>query len=218
LTWPSSAASWPLAVPPLSPTPGIDCGVAASGGDLLLEIGELDAGGRHAVADRADPGEDAHEALLELETALLGLLERDLAAAQLLVEELERLAGLAAVAREVLLDEQVDQALDGGGRGARVLAVGEAGNVRIRLDLERAVGLGGDDDARPQRRYHAREVAVAGDQAVEIGAADDADQILVRGQGLLEPEQLVVAIFERAARDIVGRIDWLWTNRRALAS
>ena len=103
---------------------------ALGGGDLLLEIGELGARRRHALGDRAGAGQQAHEALLELDPALLGLLQRGLAAAQLLVEELERLAGLAAVAGQVLLDEQVDQALDGGGGGARVLAVGEAGNVR----------------------------------------------------------------------------------------
>ena len=89
-------------------------------------------------------------ALVELDAALLGLLQRDLAAAQFLVEELERLAGLAAVAREVLLVEGVDQALDGAGGGARILAVGEAGDVRGRLDLEAAVGLGGDGDALAQ--------------------------------------------------------------------
>ena len=42
-------------------------------------------------------------ALLELDPALLGLLQRGLAAAQLLVEELQALAGLAPVAGEILL-------------------------------------------------------------------------------------------------------------------
>ena len=44
---------------------------------------------------------------------------------------------------------------------------------------------------------HGGQVALAGDEAVEIGAADDADQILVRGEGLLEAQQLVVAVLDR---------------------
>ena len=172
------------------------------GGDLRLEPGDLGARGVHAVADRAAAGERAHEALLELDHALLGLAQGGLAGAQLLVEHFEALAGLAPVAGHVLLLEGVDQALDGAGRGARVLRVGEAGNVRAGLDLEAAVGLLRHRDPGAQSRDDRGEVAVAGDERVEIGAADDAGQILVRDEGLLQPQHLGVAVLDAAAGQV----------------
>ena len=69
-----------------------------------------------------------------------------LAAAQLLVEEGERLAGLAPVAGQVLLDEEVEQPWT---MAAAVLAFWPLEKPEMfdgRADLEHVVGLGGDLD------------------------------------------------------------------------
>jgi hypothetical protein len=95
-------------------------------GELLIDVGELVAGRGHPHRDRAFAGEKAEELLLELDPALLGLLQILLAAAQLLVEEGQALACLVAVSGEVLLDEQVEKVLYDRGGELGVLRIGEA--------------------------------------------------------------------------------------------
>ena len=219
----------PLAVAALpSPIPGMFCGVAASWPRIaltapsaattccsILASSVRAADMRWAIVP--SPGNRPVNRWSNSTRRCSASCKLGLAPAQLLVEELERLAGLAAVARQILLDEQVDQALDGGGGGAGILTVGEARDIGARADLDHAVGLGDDHDPLAQRGNDAAEVALAGDQRFEIGAADDADQILVRGQGLLQAQQLVLR--SSTVMPIwLGRIDCICTNRRALAS
>ena len=167
--------------------------------DLLVEARHLGARRIHPVVDRAGAGQLPHIALLELDPVLLRLAKRGLAAGQLLVEHLQALTGFLPVTAHILFLEGVDQALDGAGRGARILAVGETGNVGGRLDLQPAIRLLRHRDAQAQGADDRGQIAVIGDQRIEVGAADDANQILVRDEGLLQAQHLRIAIFDRAA-------------------
>jgi hypothetical protein len=169
---------------------------AAGGDDGLVELRELGAGDAHAVADGAGAGHDADIALLELHAALLGLLELNLALAQFLVEEGQRLGGL--LGGSAAADEQVDQLLHHGGGGAGVLGVAEAAEIGGGGDLEQIVGQRRDLDLLAQRRDRAAERGVVGDERVQLGAAHHARQILVGRQRLLQPQQIALLVLRHS--------------------
>ena len=65
-----------------------------------------------------------------------------LALVELLVDEIQRLHHVAAIAGKVLLTEDVDQLLRDVLRQLGVLSVGKRGLIRCRRDLEQIVLLG----------------------------------------------------------------------------
>ena len=58
--------------------------------------------------------------------------------------------------------------------------------------------------AGTQRRDDTAELGLIVGERIEIGAADDADEVLVRGQGLAQAQQLIVALV-RSHADLVGQ-------------
>ncbi len=160
------------------------------GHELLIDVRQLHARGRKPLLNRAFTGQHAHEAGFEFDSALLGFLKLHLAAPQLLIKKAERLARLGAVSSQILFDEEIQQLLDDGRSGARILCVRKAAHARFRGDFEEIVLLGGNLDVLAKLGDLRRQIALGSDQQVEIGAAHDLFEVPGRGQRLLHAEEI----------------------------
>ena len=176
---------------------------ALRGGEVGLDAAQLGAGRGELARDAGGAADQLGMLGLERQAALLGFLELALALGELLVEELDRLAHLAAAAAEVGLAGDVDQPQRDVLRQLGVLAVGEVAAAAVDGDREDVLLVADQLDVLAERSDRPLHLARAGDRLADPGRADDLLEVGGADQGLAHPLDVLLARVGADA-DLVG--------------
>jgi hypothetical protein len=175
-------------------------------GDIAIDAAHFGAQRLQPGRDRAGSADQFGILRLECEATLFGGLEFLLALLELAIEEHQRIGDLAAIARDVLLAEDVEQFLDHVLRELGVLRIAQIALADGRADFEQIVLLALDQDVFVQAGDRALQFGIGGDILAQFRRADDLFEIDPAGQSLAYAFQFLLAVagdFQLLREDVV---------------
>ena len=167
-------------------------------GDVAIHAAHLGLQGLQSVADRTGATDQFGILRFEGEAALLGSLQLGLAVFELLVEEDDRIGDFTAIAGDIVLAENIDQALDDFLRQLGVLGIAQIALADGRGYFEQVFLLALDRHRLGETVDRALHFAIGRDVFAQTRAADHLFEIDPARQCLAHPGHFLLAV----ARDV----------------